>query len=280
MSENWSVLEIELILADYFSMLEKELTGAKLNKTEHRKRLLKLLPNRKAISLEFKHRNISAVLAENNYPYIKGYLPAYKYQRKSVNFPEMVLNFIRAKKNIIESTFDLFLIEKPLEIVSPKFENWLEPPPEKSKVSEPLPNYFRPIKVNYLEKEQRSRHVGYCGEELVYNYEKWNLINQGKSSLAERIEWISKEKGDGAGFDILSKNANGTDKYIEVKSTKLTKETPIFFSKTEYEFSKLKSKNYWLYRVFDIQHKPKMFHVKGKFDDFCAVEVESYKGHF
>ncbi len=66
---------------------------------------------------------------------------------------------------------------------------------------------------------------------------------QGKEKFAEQVRWISKEKGDGAGFDILSRNLNGTDKYIEVKTTKLAKETPIFFSKNELDFS-FKYKNH------------------------------------
>jgi hypothetical protein len=64
-----------------------------------------------------------------------------------------------------------------------------------------------------------------------------HLINQGKEKLAEQVRWISKEEGDGAGFDILSRNLNGTDKYVEVKTTKLAKETPIFFTKNELDFS-------------------------------------------
>ena len=37
---DWSNLEVELIVADYFSMLSKELSGLTYNKAEHRRRLL------------------------------------------------------------------------------------------------------------------------------------------------------------------------------------------------------------------------------------------------
>ncbi len=57
---DWSDIEVELIIEDYFQMLQKELTGQEYNKTEHRNRLIKLLNNRSDGSVEFKHQNISA----------------------------------------------------------------------------------------------------------------------------------------------------------------------------------------------------------------------------
>jgi hypothetical protein len=37
---DWSEQEVRLLVADYFAMLEKELLGRSLNKTEHRNALL------------------------------------------------------------------------------------------------------------------------------------------------------------------------------------------------------------------------------------------------
>ena len=53
----------------------------------------------------------------------------------------------------------------------------------------------------------------------------------GRDWTIQEVEWISKEQGDGAGFDILSRNANGTDRYIEVKTTKLGELTPIYMTR-------------------------------------------------
>ncbi len=87
------------------------------------------------------------------------------------------------------------------------FGKFIVPPPEIMSVSEPKAVYPRkPLKINYLEKEQSNKALGTFGEELVIEYEKWNLIKLGKENLADKIEWISAEAGDSAGFDILSKN--------------------------------------------------------------------------
>jgi len=57
----WSSLEVELIVADYFSMLSKGLSGKDYKKSEHRRSLLALLNDRSAATIKFKHQNMSAV---------------------------------------------------------------------------------------------------------------------------------------------------------------------------------------------------------------------------
>jgi hypothetical protein len=54
--------ELDLIVADYFAMLTAELAGEHYSKSEQRAKLRTLIPNRSEGSVEFKHRNISAVL--------------------------------------------------------------------------------------------------------------------------------------------------------------------------------------------------------------------------
>jgi len=68
--------------------------------------------------------------------------------------------------------------------------------------------------------------------------------------------------------------------FIEVKTTKLGKETPIFFSKREYDFANDKPNEFHLYRVFDLNTQAKMFQRNGKYDQFCAVQAVAFKGMF
>jgi hypothetical protein len=77
---DWSEQEVRLIVADYFAMLEQEVAGKKYNKTEHRKALSPQLGKRSDGSIEFKHANISAMLAGQGLPYIEGYKPHDNYQ--------------------------------------------------------------------------------------------------------------------------------------------------------------------------------------------------------
>ena len=58
----WNNNEIEIIVADYLDMLQLELAGVKFNKAE-RNRILRHRLGRSRGSVEYKHRNISAVMA-------------------------------------------------------------------------------------------------------------------------------------------------------------------------------------------------------------------------
>lgn len=48
--------------------------------------------------------------------------------------------------------------------------------------------FYRPIKTNYLEREQNNRTLGEGGEKLVLDYERWRLIKTGKKSLADKVD--------------------------------------------------------------------------------------------
>ena len=274
---DWSDIEVELIIEDYFQMLQKELTGQEYNKTEHRNRLIKLLNNRSDGSIEFKHQNISAALINLGSPYIKGYKPRWNYQQ----LLEVKIQEYLQRHNKFENIFDAFALQKikapPKKV---KFEDWIVSPPEfQPIVKEPIPTY-KPVKKNYLEIEQHNASIGHSGEELVFEYEKWRLKTAGKENLAESVEWSSKNIGDGLGYDIHSYKDDGKDMFIEVKTTKLGKETPIFFSKREYDFANDNQNKFHLYRVFDLNNQAKMFQRNGKYDEFCAVQAVAFKGMF
>ena len=278
MTINWSNTEVQLIIADYFNMLSAELRGENYSKAEHRRAIKPLLQNRSDSSVEFKHQNISAVLIELGQPYIKGYLPRFNYQQI---LKEAVIGYLSLNRKIE----DQFLMFSDKIIIPEKtgfnFNQFIVDPPKVNFVAEPKAPYHRsPVRTNYLEREQKNSQLGSLGEELVMEFEKWHLINAGKEKLAEQIRWISKEEGDGAGFDILSRNLNGTDKYIEVKTTKLGKETPIFFSKNELDFSVEKSNDFHLYRLFNFEEQARMFTRNGALNQICNSVPVSFKGYF
>jgi hypothetical protein len=278
LNDYWSEIEVDFIVKDYFNMLVDELSGRSINKADHRKKLQQALKNRSEGSIEFKHQNISAVLASIGRPFIKGYLPRYNYQKI---LEDKVIQYL-IDNTRIEDLFNHFA-EKILKVKPDllDFNKLLVEAPLLTTVTEPKEIYKRKIcKVNYLEKEQNNKRLGLLGEEIVIKFERWNLIKIGKVNLADSIEWISKDQGDGSGFDILSRYPNGKDKYIEVKSTKLSKETPFFFSSNELEFSIQHSDDFHLYRVYNLEGQVKIFIKKGNLNSICHSTPMSFKGYF
>ena len=75
----WTDEENDLIVADYFAMLASDLAGRPYIKAEHNRRLRTRI-DRSRPSIEFKHRNISAVLKGLGESWIAGYLPAFNVQ--------------------------------------------------------------------------------------------------------------------------------------------------------------------------------------------------------
>ena len=81
MADDWSRFEVEATVDAYLQMLDEELRGTPYNKSDARRRLLKMLDGRSEGAIERKHQNISAILIELGFPPIRGYKPLSNYQR-------------------------------------------------------------------------------------------------------------------------------------------------------------------------------------------------------
>lgn len=79
--------------------------------------------------------------------------------------------------------------------------------------------------------------------------EKEFLQSVGRDDLAQDVRHVSVVDGDGAGYDIKSFFENGTEKYIEVKSTVNLIGTQYFISSNELSFLRENMESYFIYRV-------------------------------
>tara|TARA_Y100000588_G_scaffold392684_1_gene505506 strand:- start:1604 stop:2908 length:1305 start_codon:yes stop_codon:yes gene_type:complete len=110
--QGWSVDEIELIVDDYFEMLEDEVNGRSINKAAHNRALLPKLNGRSRGSIEFKHCNISAVLSDSGRSFIEGYKPRPNVQNllvEIVNEKWLASSFNKEKiAEPVDSTVDSY----------------------------------------------------------------------------------------------------------------------------------------------------------------------------
>jgi hypothetical protein len=245
MSADWSREEVEVTVADYLAMLTSELAGVPLNKTAHRRELVKRLEDRSEQSVEFKHGNISAVLLELGFPYISGYKPRSNYQQLLY---EVVADRLATNPQLL----NVAAADADLPIVVPEVEDILSvltaapaPPRPVTRLDQAV--RARPsFSTNYLEREAHNRTLGLAGELFVLNFERARLIHLGNERLAERIEHTSRERGDGEGYDIRSFEESGADRLIEVKTTKYGRATPFFVSRNEVAVSQSRAQAYHL----------------------------------
>jgi hypothetical protein len=137
--------------------------------------------------------------------------------------------------------------------------------------------------TDFERQNRRNKLAGNQGEDIVFLAEKKTLYANGKGNLAKDVKAVCKTD-DGAGFDILSFELDGTPKQIEVKST--TSNPPssnssfrFFLSANEYEKSKILP-NHYLYIVFAVKSKnPKIWRIKNPASlepDYLALRPSAF----
>jgi Domain of unknown function (DUF3883) len=272
---DWSQAEVALCVDSYFEHLALELSGIKFNKAQLYRTLAEKT-GRTPSSIEFKFQNISAVLNELGREWMKGLAPL-------ANFQELLAEKVSEHIDTLDM-LPIKMLEGPLpENAMQDFASFfLEAPPELLKSKQNLPEYIVKLarKFDPGERDARNRSLGAAGEEFVLNHEKRFLSLIGRNDLAESVRWVSKEEGDGAGYDILSYTDRGDKKFVEVKTTVGGNRTPFFVSRNEYDFSKHKSENYSLVRLFDFRKGVRGFEMKGEIDRYVKLKTEIFRAEF
>ena len=279
MAEHWSRLECELIVEDYLEMLAAECRQEKYNKAEHNRNLRSKLAGRSRPSVEFKHRNITAIMLRAQHTYLPGYQPAWNYQDL---LETVVLERLTSdNRSIVE--IETSLIEQAAEISQVNDTNSIivdapERVPERH--VRDSPNRV-PRKINYSEREHRNRKLGEKGEEFVLELERRRLAEIGRDDLIGDVEWTSKEKGDGTGYDIRSFKGH-TDEpcFIEVKTTNSGKYQPFLISRNEVSFSDEFADQFALYRVFDFSRSPNVFILHGEIGRHVHLYASVFRASF
>jgi hypothetical protein len=277
MLEFWSQQEVEAAVMDYFVMLAEELRGERFNKAEHNRALLLRLNNRTRASIERKHQNISAILIELGYPYIDGYKPLGNYQELLRSVVEDRLSRAISLNETVNA-----IVGEPIDAL-PKIDDLLSiqvaPPVRGDRAThvyeEPVAR-IQPLRRNYLEIEARNQSLGRAGEDLVLRFEHERLTRIGERALASQIQHVSRTLGDHLGYDIVSFEADGRERLIEVKTTRFGAMTPFFASRNEVNVSAKRETEYQLYRLFSFHSQPRLFALPGSLQNSCRLDPVTY----
>lgn len=277
---DWRRDEVELIVTDYLGMLMQELAGQPYNKTAHRAQLRHRLPARSDGSIEFKHANISAVMLELGYPYIRGYQPRSNFQREVL--VDSVHRQVRNHRQLDDLT--LSAVERPAVAAEQSdFAKVLSHAPraDRSAIREVSPAYLQtPVKRDYFARESQNRSLGEAGELFALNFERWRLVQQGAGQLAEEVRHVSVEEGDGLGYDIRSFDKDGQVRFIEVKTTGFGERTPFYVSANEARFARAHQEKFRLYRLFDFRSAPRLFELAGPIEQHCLLDAVTFRASF
>lgn len=273
--EDWSRFEVEACVADYLQMLALQLNGQNFNKTQRILALMERLDGRSKASVEYKFRNISAVMLELGWPTVTGYKALENYQLLLLEVVEAQLQSNLPLQAAVENAVQR--PAAPTELPS-LAQAWVAMP-KPTAVKEAPPEYaprFSPARRDYLAQEARNRSLGKAGELFVLELEARRLHDAGKKTLADRIEHVSATQGDGLGYDVRSFEEDGRERLIEVKTTAFGELTPFYVTRNELARSERDAAQYQLYRLFDFRDKPRVFSLPGAIAGHCQLDAVSY----
>lgn len=272
----WTDQENDLIVADYFSMLQADLAGRSVNKTEHRNALSQLLPARNEKSIEFKHMNVSAVMLGLGQPRVSGYPPAANFQLSLV---DAVLRWLSRRP---EWGAPQVATQLPVN-VRDEVPLWIGTPPTLANEPSPVdPKLLAVIadKVDVAERDARNRALGNAGEERAYHHERAILSASGRPDLARRVRWTSVEDGDGFGHDIHSFEPDGCERLIEVKTTNGWDRTPFHISRNELSVANERRDVWCLLRLYDFAREPRAFEIRPPLERHVELTPTTFRASF
>jgi hypothetical protein len=277
--EDWSVDEVEAVVGDYFSMLRAELAGKDYSKAAHRRALAPQLSGRSEASIEFKHANISAVMVGYGLPYIDGYKPRGNYQQL---LEQAVLEFLASEPHFFDALLQSNILNPVSKPAISAFAHIAEAPPEPLT---PTPRVWDPkarvVPIDFVRRDAENRRLGALGEGFVVDLEMRRLHDDfRRPDLAKRVEWTSRDRGDGAGYDILSFESDGSRRYIEVKTTTQPKAFPFQVTANEVACSASLKQTYHLYRLFRFSRTPGLYVLTGAIEETCLLAPTQFRARF
>lgn len=264
----------EEFVEEYFDILGHELRIEAHDKGAHRRALNPRIHYQTADSESIRQK-ISAVLIELGFTYISGYAPRFDNRDK---IRDVVLSCLARRISELDK-FSTSAVS--LNHHNANWDSVLDPEiPELIPFKKPPKRKFLESHIDYSQREARNRSLGAAGEKFVVLFEQFRLRRAKRKDLASEVEWSSKERGDGIGYDVRSFQirddgvAKDEEKFIEVKTTKRGKHQPFYISANEIEFSRENKDSYSLYRVYNFQSidKRRLFQMPGQVENHVSLK--------
>ncbi len=286
--EDWTTPEIEQIVVDYFAMLDDDIAERPYNKAEHNRALQARIGRSKG-SIEFKHQNISAVLLGFGQPWIPGYKPAMNFQAALV---DGVRRWLDANPQWLAPR-DWWTASAVAEAGGAEANGaggghalrrdmptlWIGPPPTHRNEPPPVdPQVLAAFgrKWDVAARDARNRALGKAGEALVLHHERAGLVAAGCGALADKVRWTSEQDGDGYGYDILSFEADGRERLIEVKTTNGWERTPFHITANEVAVADARRDSWHLVRLWNFARAPRAFALRPPLADHAELTPTSF----
>jgi len=260
---DWTLTECEVTADAYFEGLERKLRREPYVRVAALRKLVEQTGRpRGAVDRTF--QNIDAILHEAELPRLNdGISPDVQTLMRFVTLDPLARRMEWAAA-------------VPIPPIPPSSRNVFVNPPNRQLNTDNSEVGTRAVKIDFSEREARNRNIGTTGEEFVLEVERDRLMQRGGRDLAEKAKWVSRELGDGLGYDIESVDEDGEPLLIEVKATLQGKGSLFFVTENELRVARREGKRYRLYRVFDLLRDPKIYVLEGPLEDKLSIQAQVY----
>jgi hypothetical protein len=270
--DDWTLKECEIAADAYFECLRHKLSNQAFNRNQALTGVATRI-GRSRGSVDYKFQNIDSILMGADLPRLNDAVAANAQQ---------LLRFVVLDP--LSSRFD-FLNDSVTphdEIVATDGESISRifvPAPHilpREGTSESLVTCAR--KIDFAARDANNRRLGVGGEEWVLSIERRRLTDLGRADLANKVQWVSRLRGDGLGFDIESFDDTGDPIFIEVKTTTQGITAPFYLTHTEIQVSEQLGGKFRLFRVFNFADNPQIYVLSGPLRDKVTLEPRVYLG--
>lgn len=250
----------EILVQNYFIMLDAEMQGELYSKADHRNRILKELGESDADAVDLAHRHISAVLAETGLPFADSFPPEGGFDDA---MEKAVHVFIEANPELVEALWiDQVPAASSIPVELDDARAYWAPVPERIDFRPSGRPAWHPAGVNeidYRVRESRNRNLAIAGERFVLAFERARLREAGLKESMDQVAWQSQTFGDSFGYDIRSVEADGGERLVCVKATNYGPRFPFVLSAREVERARENTSRFFIYRIFRFSRGAKLF---------------------
>ena len=259
--KTWNEAELDLVVGDYFVMLDKAMTGRTCDPANHQ-RALRFVTNRSGGAITFLQGEISAVLTLIGLPSLKDHPPRWDFGDA---LADAIERHLTAKPGALKDLAQPpILLGRAVAPVLAEGAPSVALPPTLGPRAQALAARFDPAA-----RDLDARILTRIGVAAALAYEQDRLIARGRADLADQVRLALPP--DDEGCDLLGFSRTGAPRRIAVKTTTGGPSTPFRLTPGQEALRQAQPEAFQVYRLYDLAREPRVFRVRAA--RTLAVEV-------
>ena len=250
--KTWNEAEQDLVVGDYFVMLDKAMTGRAYDPANHQ-RALRFVTSRSGGAITFLQGEISAILILVGLPTLKDHPPRWDFGDSLVDAVDRHLSAKPAAlKDLAQPPA---LLGRAVAPVLAEGAPSTQPSAAVGVRAQALIAKFDPAA-----RDLDARILTRIGIAAALAYEQGRLIARGRADLADQIRLALPP--DDEGCDLLSFSRTGAPRRIAVKTTTGGPATPFRLTAGEAALREAQPEAFEVYRLYDVAREARVFRVR------------------